>query len=184
MPSHGEQAPGPGGPTLQEAAWYALRTRSRHERVVRDQLQGQGLEVFLPQLWAWSRRTDRRKRIEVPMFPGYLFVHTDLRPEARLTMVKARGVANLVCFNGVPAPADPAEISSLMILLRSELAIHPQDRLVSGDLVRITQGPLQDVVGRLVRRRSACRLVVSVEIIGRAVYVELDDNAVIKEQYA
>ncbi|MBU4277692.1 MAG: UpxY family transcription antiterminator [Proteobacteria bacterium] len=164
-----------------EPAWYALRTRSRHERVVRDQLLGLKMEAFLPELETWSRRTDRRKKIQVPMFPGYLFVLSDLHPSTRLAMLQARGVVNIVSFNGVPAPADPEQINSLKILMRSELPLHPQDSLAAGDLVRITHGPLEDVVGRLVRRSSPRRLVVSVEIIQRAVCVELDDNLVIKE---
>lgn len=181
MPPDLDQKKDQAGLPFGEPAWYALRTRSRHERVVRDQLLGLEMEVFLPELETWSRRTDRRKKIQVPMFPGYLFVRTDLHPTVRLAMVQARGVANIVSFNGIPAQVRPEEINSLMILMRSDLAVHPQDHLAAGDLVRITHGPLKDVVGQLVRRRTSRRLVVSVEIISRAVYVELDDNLVIKE---
>lgn len=184
MPLQPDQNKDHDGLTPWEPAWYALRTRSRHERVVRDQLAGKGMKVFLPQLETWSRRTDRRKKIQVPMFPGYLFVHSDLNPAVRLAMVQTRGVANIVSFNGIPAPVRPEEIDSLMILMHSSLAIHPQDHLAAGDLVRITHGPLKGVVGRLARRKSSRRLVVSVETINRAVFVELDDNIVIKSEYA
>lgn len=169
------------GLPLGEPAWYAVRTRSRHERVVRDQLLGLKMEAFLPELETWSRRTDRRKKIQVPMFPGYLFMRTDLNPASRLAVVQARGVANIVCFNGAPAQADPEQINSLMLLMRSGLAVHPQEHLAAGDMVRITHGPLQGVAGRLVRRQSSRRLVVAVEIINRAVSVELDNDMVIKE---
>ena len=70
---------------IREAAWYAVYTKSRHEQVAREQLAAKGIEVFLPTVSTWSRRTDRRLRIELPMFPSYLFVNTTLHPEKHLT---------------------------------------------------------------------------------------------------
>ncbi len=173
----------PAGPLLEEA-WYAIYTRSRHEQVAASQLEAKGEEVFLPKLKTWSRRTDRRLRIEVPMFPGYLFVHTTLHPARHLSILRTVGVVNLVRFRGRPQPVDPAEIRSLQILIDSGETIHPAENFAVGDLVRIVEGPFKGVVGRLVTRRSGARLVVSVETINRAVFVELDDHLIRKAEIA
>ncbi len=161
-------------------AWYAVHTRSRHEQVVHDQLVGKGTEVFLPKLEVWSRRTDRRLRIKVPMFPGYLFVRTTLHPDKQLSILKTVGVVRMVGFDGQPAQVDPREIDSLKILIDSGAPISPTENYRIGDLVRIVAGPFKGVVGRLVGRRSARRLTVAVETINRGVSVDIEDHMVIK----
>ena len=159
-------------------AWYAVYTKSRHEQVAQNQLVAKGVEAFLPKLEVWSTRTDRRLRISVPMFPGYLFVRTDLAPERHLGILKTVGVVNLISVKGRPVPVDPAEIDSLKILIDSGLTIHPTEDFHIGDPVRIIEGPFKGVTARLVDRRSQARLIVAVETINRAVYVEIDDHLV------
>ena len=166
----------------EEAAWYAVYTKSRHEQVVDSQLAAKGHEVFLPRIRTWSRRTDRRLRIEVPMFPGYLFVQTTLQPAQHLSILRTVGVVKLVNFKGRPVMVDPAEIESLKILIASGETIHPDENLAIGDQVRIVEGPFKGVVGRLARRRSSTRLIVAVEAINRAVHVEIEDHLVRKAE--
>lgn len=163
-------------------AWYAVHTRSRHEQVVHDQLVAKGAETFLPTMEVWSRRTDRRLRIQVPMFPGYIFVRTTLHPELQLNILKTVGVVKLISFCGRPSPVAEHEISSLQILIDSGAPLSPVERFRVGDLVRIVAGPFKGVVGRLVGRRSTRRLVVAVETINRAVSVELEDHQVVKAE--
>jgi transcription elongation factor/antiterminator RfaH len=168
---------------IREAAWYAVYTKSRHEQVAHGQLAAKGVETFLPTLQTWSRRTDRRLRIELPMFPGYLFVKTTLHPERHLSILRTVGVVKMVEFQGRPMPVAPHEIRSLQILMDSGVAIHPAEDFRVGDLVRIIDGPFKDVVGRLISRRSASRLIVAVETINQAVQVEVDDHLVRKVEF-
>ena len=167
---------------MPEEDWFAIYTRSRHEQVVYNQLLAKGEDVFLPTMRIWSRRTDRRLRIEVPMFPGYLFVHTSLDPARQLSVLRTVGVVNLVSFKGRPASVNPEEINSLKIIIASGTTIHPAENYRTGDLIRIVEGPFKGVIGRLVERRSSKRLVVAVETISQAVYVEVDDHLVRKAE--
>ncbi len=163
---------------VREAAWYAVYTKSRHEQVAREQLAAKGIEAFLPTVRTWSRRTDRRLRIELPMFPSYLFVNTTLHPERHLSVLRTIGVVKLVDFKGRPMPVDPQEVRSLQILIDSGVAVHPTENYRIGDRVRIVEGVFKGMVGQLVARRSSTRLIVAVEAINRAVQVEVDDHLV------
>ena len=163
---------------IREAAWYAIYTKSRHEQVAREQLLAKGIEVFLPLVRTWSRRTDRRIRIELPMFPSYLFVNTTLHPERHLSVLRTIGVVKLVDFKGRPMPVDPQEVKSLQILIDSGVAVHPAENYQPGDRVMIVEGVFKGMVGQLVARRSSTRLIVTVETINRAVQVEVDDHLV------
>lgn len=165
---------------VRDAAWYALYTKSRHEKLAGDQLAAKGVEMFLPTFETWSRRTDRRLRIELPMFPGYLFVRTTLHPEHHLSVLRTVGVVKMVDFNGRPMPVDPEEISSLKILIDSGVAVHPTENIRTGDRIRIVEGLFKGAVGRLIGRKSAQRLIVAVETINRAVQVEVDDHLVVR----
>jgi len=161
-------------------AWYALHTKSRHEQTVYDQLVSKGHESFLPKLERWSRRTDRRQKIRVPMFSGYVFVKTTLAPERYLPVLRTTGVVRAVGFGGRPAPIDPEQIQSLKILVDSGKAIHPADHLTEGEMVEIVDGPFKGVAGRLVGRRSKKRLLVWLETINQGVYVELEEGSLRK----
>ena len=84
------------------ARWFAVWTRSRHEQVVRTQLDEKGITAFLPTVARWSRWKDRKKKVDFPLFPGYVFVRVD--PAERLAVLKCTGVVSIVSFNGEPAP--------------------------------------------------------------------------------
>jgi transcriptional antiterminator NusG len=152
--------------------WYAIWTRSRHEKLVRDQLQQKHVEVFLPTITKWSRWKDRKKQIEWPLFPGYCFARFDA--EARLPVLKCEGVVSIVGVEGHPSPIPSIEIDSIRQLIDSELAFDPCPLIKEGMMVEVKAGPLKGVVGRLVRKGSHARLVLSVDLIGQAVSVEVD----------
>jgi transcription termination/antitermination protein NusG len=152
--------------------WFAVWTRSRHERAVFEQVSELGLEAFLPTVPRWSRWKDRRKKIQWPLFPGYCFARFE--PAARLAVLKCSGVVSIVSFNGEPAPVPDAEIDAIRTLVASELPYDPCPLLKTGMLVEVTHGPLKGVTGRLQRRGSQARLVLSVELIGRSVRVQID----------
>jgi transcriptional antiterminator NusG len=153
--------------------WYAIRTRSRHEKKVRDELQGRpGLEVFLPLWERWSRWKDRKKKVHFPLFPGYCFARLALAD--RLLVLKARGVVNLVGLDGRPEPIPDAEVEAVRTLIQSTMAYDPHPYLTEGMEVEVTHGPLRGVRGRLVRKDRSARLVLSVHLIRQSVAVEID----------
>lgn len=152
--------------------WFALWTRSRHEKLVRDQLAQKQIEVFLPTITKWSRWKDRKKQIEWPLFPGYCFARFDVAN--RLPVLKCDGVVTIVGIDGHPSAIPAFEIDSIRQLIDSELAFDPCPLIKEGMMVEVKAGPLKGVVGRLVRKGSHARLVLSVDLIGQAVSVEVD----------
>ena len=157
-------------------SWYAIWTRSRHEQVVREQLERKGLEAFLPTITKWSRWKDRKKQIDWPLFPGYCFVRFD--PADTLPILKCTGVVNIVSFDGDIAPIPEHEIAGIRRLIESDLQFDPCPLIREGMMVEVTHGPLKGVVGRLVRKGAHARLILSVDLIGQAVSVEVDASDV------
>lgn len=154
------------------AHWFALRTAPRHEKRVHERLCGQGVESFLPLCERLSQWKDRRKRIAVPLFPGYCFARF-ARAE-RLTVVKTLGVAGIVGPGGAPEPVDEREIASLKRLVESRLPYAPCLGLRPGMAVEVIRGPLTGVRGVLIRTGERYRLVISVNVIRQGAAVEID----------
>ena len=166
-------AAGPAGPDEAAlASWYAVWTRSRHEQVVRAQLDDRQVPAFLPTLTKWSRWKDRRKQIDVPLFPGYVFARFD--PEHRLQVLTCSGVVSIVSVNGTPAPVPDAEIESIRVLVTSTLPFDPCPTIRTGTMVEVVHGPLKGVVGRLTRKGTQSRLILAVNLIGQGVSVQVD----------
>jgi transcription termination/antitermination protein NusG len=159
-------------PTDGEVQWFALWTRSRHEQVVREQLEQKSFDVFLPTITKWSRWKDRKKKIDWPLFPGYCFVR--FNPRERLPILKCTGVVNIVSIMGEPAAIPEHEIDGIRQLVESDLAYDPVPLIREGMMVEVIHGPLKGVVGRLVRKNEKARLVLSVDLIGQGVSVEVD----------
>ena len=154
------------------AAWYAVWTRSRHEQVVREQLEQKGVEAFLPTITKWSRWKDRKKKIDWPLFPGYCFARFDGRE--RLPILTCTGVVSIVGFNGEAAAIPEHEIEGIRRLVQSDLQYDPCPLIREGMMVEVVHGPLKGVIGRLVRKGAHARLVLAVDLIGQAVSVEVD----------
>jgi transcriptional antiterminator NusG len=152
--------------------WFAIWTRSRHEKVVHEQLAHKEIESFLPMVTRWSRWKDRKKQIDWPIFPGYVFARFE--PSAVLPILKCSGVVSIVSFDGRPAPIPDIEIEGIRRLVESELKFDPCPLIREGMMVEVVHGPLAGVVGRLVRKGSHARLVLSVDLIGRGVMVTVD----------
>jgi len=165
-PTPGLDLPGP------DASWYAIWTRSRHEQVVREQLIKKDLEAFLPTITRWSRWKDRKKKIDWPLFPGYCFARFD--PTSVLSVLKCTGVVNIVSFDGKPAAIPEHEIEGIRRLVASDLKYDPCPFIREGSMVEVVHGVLKGVIGRLLRKGAHARLVLSVDLIGQAVSVEVD----------
>ena len=157
--------------------WYAIWTRSRHEQAVREQLEQRHIEAFLPTIPRWSRWKDRKKKIDWPLFPGYCFARFD--PNESLPVLKCTGVVNIVSFDGKPAAIPDFELDSIRVLVGSELQFDPCPLIHEGMMVEVVHGPLKGVKGRLMRKDAQrARLVLSVDLIGQAVSVEVDASDV------
>jgi len=152
--------------------WYALRTRSRHEKVVRDQLDKQGIEPLLPTVKRLSQWKDRKKEIEVPLFSGYCFVR--FAQQDKLPIQNVTGVVEIVGSGSRPEPIPEEEIEALRRLMSSVLPYDPHPYLREGMRVEVVRGPLQGVYGILLRKEKRHRLVLGVHLIQQAAAVEID----------
>jgi transcription antitermination factor NusG len=158
--------------TMLSPSWFAVYTRSRHEQAVKRQLDGKGIEGFLPTYTRVSQWKDRTKRLELPLFPGYLFVR--IPPVSRTEVLKAFGVVSLVGDGCAPLPVPEEQILNIHRLLEAGLKYDPHPYIQIGHRVRIANGPLTGIEGILSRKKNRSRLVVSVDLIGRSVSVEID----------
>ncbi|MFM8551642.1 MAG: UpxY family transcription antiterminator [Nitrospiraceae bacterium] len=154
------------------ARWYALRTRSRHEKLVRDRLGAQGTEELLPTVKRLSKWKDRKKEIETPLFSGYCFAR--FAWQDRLSVLKVPGVVGIVGGGGCPEPIPDTEIDALNALVASTLRYGAHLYLHEGSKVEVVRGPLTGVTGILLSKGAYHRLVISVHLIQRAVAIEID----------
>ena len=157
--------------------WYAVRTRSRHEKAVRDQLDKQGIEPLLPTVKRLSQWKDRKKEVEVPLFAGYCFVR--FAPQDKLPVQKVSGVVAIVGSGSQPEPIPEDEINALRTLMTSVLPFDPHPYLHEGMLVEVVRGPLQGLHGMLLRKEKRHRLVIGVRLIQQAAAVEIDVGDVV-----
>ena len=157
--------------------WYALRTRSRHEKVVREQLANQGIEPLLPTIKRLSQWKDRKKEIEVPLFSGYCFVR--FASEQKLPVLKTIGVVDIVGSGRNAEPIPDEEIAAIKSLMASVLPYDSHPYLHEGMHVEVVRGPLQGVRGILLRKEKRHRLVLGVRLIQQAAAVEIDVNNVL-----
>jgi transcription antitermination factor NusG len=156
-----------------ESRWYAAYTVARHEKSVAMQMEGSGIEHFLPLYRSLHRWKDRRKQVELPLFPSYVFVRLLLKD--RLQVLRLPGVVQLVSCNGKPIPLPAAEIEALRSGWAGNLSLEPYPYLKVGCRVRIYRGPLAGMEGLLVRRKEKCRVVLSIDLIARSVAAEVDE---------
>ncbi len=159
---------------INDLRWYALRTRSRHEKVVREQLANQGIEPLLPTVKRLSQWKDRKKEIEVPLFSGYCFVR--FASEQKLPVLKTIGVVDIVGSGRSPEPIPDEEIAAIRRLMASVLPYDSHPYLHEGMQVEVVRGPLQGIRGILLRKERRHRLVLGVRLIQQAAAVEIDMN--------
>jgi transcription antitermination factor NusG len=163
----------------EETAWYALYTRSRHEKHVEAYLKRQRFETFLPLRRMWSTRRDRTLTIQVPALPGYLFVRCTLYAETRALLKRTSGVVRMVENAGRPAAIPREQIQSLQIALAHVFNAEGHPYLSVGDRVRVARGPMEGVEGYLVRvAENRHRLVIAVDYVNQALSLEIDARCV------
>lgn len=156
--------------------WYAIFTKVNYEKRVFSSLNARNFEVFLPCVKVWSRR--REELVEKPLFPRYLFVRCALTKEAYLAIKKTVGVLKFVGYDGIPTPIPDDEIESVRIVLNGANNVEGHPFLKAGDLVEVVKGRLKGAKGYLIEIGKRHRLIVGIEMLGRAVSVHIDASMV------
>ncbi len=152
--------------------WYALYTRPRFEKKVNAELQRKSVECYLPLQTIVRQWSDRKKRVEEPLFRGYIFVHVSA--EERINSLQVDGVVRMVGFGGKPSIIPDDQIERLRCFLEGGFRLEPHDYLLAGDSVEIVHGPLTGIRGKLVEKRNENRFVISIDAIRQSVAVEID----------
>jgi len=155
-----------------QSHWYAIYTCANHEKRVAAELNARTVEHFLPLYTSVRRWKDRRVSLDLPLFPGYVFVRLALRD--RLRVVQIPSVVRLVGFNSLPSALPDSEMEIMRSGLSECLRAAPHPFLTVGRRVRITGGPFAGLEGILKRRKSNLRIIVSLELIQRSVAVDVD----------
>jgi len=155
-------------------SWYVLHTKHQHEKSVTNVLAEKGFEVFCPTYAEVHRWKDRRKEVTLPLFPGYLFFANGL--ERKVDLLSTPGVCAIVSFGNTPALVPPSEIEAIQLAMVSSRVMGPHPFLKEGDKVRLRAGPLAGIEGILQRRKEGYRLVLSIELLGRSVAVEVEQS--------
>jgi transcription antitermination factor NusG len=152
--------------------WYAAYTCAHHEKRVAEQLSVRSVEHFLPLYESVRRWKDRRVQLQLPLFPGYVFVRIALRD--RLQVLEIPSVARLVGFNGTPTPLPEGEIEALKAGLEGGVRAMPHPYLKVGRRVRVIAGPLEGLEGIVIRKKNGLWFAVSLDLIQRSIVADVD----------
>jgi transcription antitermination factor NusG len=155
-----------------EPRWYVAYTRPRHEKRIAEQLTERSLEQFLPLYETVHRWKDRKVKLQLPLFPGYIFVRIPLLE--RLKVLQVPGVVRLVGFGESPTALPEDEMEALRRGLKTGVQAQPHPYLTVGRGVRIVQGPFAGFKGILSRRKGPCRVVISLLLIKSSIALEVD----------
>ena len=165
-------------PLWQQPQWYAIRTRSRHEKMVSEQLEQQGIENFLPLMRRTRKWTDRTKEVELPLFAGYAFVRMVFTSAERIRVLKTHGVAGFVGINNSGTAIPDNQIQDVRMVLASDVSFQDHPYLRVGQRVRIRGGSLDGVEGILSVKNEDRSLVISLEPIQRSLSIRIQGYAV------
>ena len=164
--------------SLSQAArpWYVLTAKPQHEKAVAGQLRARSLEEYLPCYRSRRRWSDRIAEVELPLFPQYIFCRFTF--EDRLKVMQTLSVRSIVSFGGKPCPVDHREIERIQAMCASGRPIRPWPYVGVGQRVRVCAGSLEGLEGILAREKSTCRVVVNMELLNRAVAVEVERDLI------
>ena len=154
--------------------WYAVQTRPRHEKKVAAELSGKGIVNYLPLVRQIHRWSDRRKEVEVPLFPGYTFVHAALSPETRISILRVWGALNFVGSQNLGTPIPEKQIEFIRMLMAENLQAAPYPFLRSGQRVVVRSGALAGLEGIFLGTERSKRLVISIESIQQSVVLTIE----------
>lgn len=158
---------------LMHPQWFAIRTRSRCEKMATEQLTQQGIETFLPTVKKIRQWSDRKKEVEMPLFSGYSFVHIALLSAERLQVLKAHGVVGFVGVHGSATPIPENQIRDVRTLLDNNVPFEERPYLKVGQKVRIKGGCLDGVEGVLSGHNEDRSLLISLEPIQKSISIRI-----------
>ena len=155
--------------------WYTLATKSRHEKVSKEGLETKGFEAYLPVRTVIKKWSDRRKKVQEPLFKGYVFVKMSYRE--RIPVLETPGVVRVVMFNGRPGILHESEIQTIQRLLdvnrHHGAKIEALEGIGVGDTVEVMNGPLTGLKGQYTEIKNEHRLVISIDSIGKSLAIEV-----------
>jgi transcription termination/antitermination protein NusG len=164
--------------------WYAVHTKSRHEYKANSGLCQKGLITFLPEMEVWSKRKDRKKKIFIPLFPGYLFVDEPvLDNETKLSILKTYGVVRILGKkeNAEPVPVPTSTIEAISRLLNKKVEIFSLQFPSVGEPAKIIDGPFAGIEGTVISSDIAKEMfVVSIDLLQRSVAIKLEGFQITK----
>ncbi len=152
--------------------WYAIYTRPRHEKKVYEALVQKNITAFLPLITQTRQWKDRKKKVDLPLFNSYLFVHIDYKN--RFDVLQTKGVVKIVNFNGVPAVVPDWQIESLRKMLEFPERIRLEHYMKPGEVVEIIEGPFKGLRGMVKQIKNETRLIISIEGIMQSVSVDIE----------
>lgn len=162
--------------SISRTGWWAVYTRHQHEKVIAEMLTAKGLEVFLPLYESIHRWKDRKKALELPLFPCYLFIKESIG--GRLLTVTTPGIHMLLTLGERIAVIPDEEIAAIRRAVTDPARVEPHPFLNCGERVRVIRGPMEGHEGILVRKKNLCRLVLSVQMLSQAAAVEVNASDV------
>lgn len=167
---------------IEKLNWFVLLTRSNFEQTVYNSITKKKIETFLPRIKQKSRRKDRNIMLELPLFPGYIFVKSTPAPADQLNILKTIGAVRLLGNQKGPLPVPDEKIESLKILTSSNMNLITGEsiRIKKGDPVMILEGPLSGVKGEFTRYKGKGRVVIKIDVLGQYAGVETEEDNVEK----
>ncbi len=156
--------------------WFALKTRSRHEKKVEHQLKQKGIECFLPMYESIRYWSDRKKKVELPLFSCYLFVKITLKE--KMNALQTDGAVHFIAFDNIPAPIPDEQIDSLKKVIDNNLPIAHVNDWNIGQKVEVKSGPFKGVRGVIHKVKTKSQLVIVIDALSQAVGVEIDEKEV------
>ena len=161
-------------------SWYSLHTRSRFEDVVFEGLEKKAFEIFLPKIRVKSKRRDRKVMLNVPLFPGYLFVKTNLNPVEHLEILKTIGVVSMLGNRKGPVFVPDNNIESLRIMTNLDTTVVTGNIIRKGEKVVVMEGPFAGLTGIFLRYKGKGRVVVNIDTLGQSAGVEISEEDIEK----
>ena len=174
MSQETENVSSPSAPTADQPQWYAVRTRSRHEKTVAKQFEGLEIEYFLPLVTQMHKWVTGPRQVDLPLFPGYAFVRLVYSPDQRMRVLRTHGVVDFVGTQGRGTPIPEKQIEDVKLLLSNKIEFKDSAALRVGQKVRVRGGSIDGVEGVLVARRGQRRLVIFIEPIQRSLSIDLE----------
>lgn len=153
--------------------WFAIHTRPRHEKTVAAALQEKGIDAFLPLFSAKHQWSDRRRIIQLPLFPSYVFIRIAEAPDNRISVLRTSGVLGFVGVRGIGVPIPDDQIKAVQAIVKHGIPFTPHPFLDVGQRVRICGGSLDGIQGILLAKKGDHSLIVSVKILQRSLDIRI-----------